>query len=100
MTKAQALSIMQDVKETIRKPFAWPGGYPRYVVLSDGEMLCRICARENFRAILRSTVYDYHDGGWRAAGASVLWEGFETCAQCNKALPSAYGTEDCERTQP
>lgn len=82
--------ILEDVKRAIRQPYAWPGGYPVYTVLSDGELLCAKCARSEFRQIVRATKAQLRDG-WQAAGAEILWEGSENCAHCNEVLPSAYG---------
>ena len=87
--------IIRDVKEAIRYPFAWPGGYPVYVMLSDGELLCKDCARKEFRQIVHSTKHNIKDG-WKAAGAAVLWEGIEFCGQCSKQLESAYGEGETE----
>ncbi len=85
---------LQQVKEAIRRPYAWPGGYPVYTILADGEMLCAACARAEFRQIARSTRDNLRDG-WRAAGAAIHWEGpDEYCMHCNKALQSAYGDPD------
>lgn len=85
------LEILTQVKNAIRHPYAWPGGYPVYTVLSDGSMLCRECARDNFRQICSDT-YGYNTG-WRAYGADVLWEteGGEYCGHCGEELESAYG---------
>ena len=86
-------STLNQVKQAIRQPFAWPGGYPVYTIMSDGEMLCADCARKHFRLIAEATKdrHDHHSG-WKAYGADVYWEGEPMfCAQCNKELPSAYG---------
>ena len=86
-----AHKTIQQVKEAIRQPYAWPGGYPIYTVLADGELLCCECARAEFRQIVRAT-YTNDRGGWAAAGADVLWESEspELCAHCNKELQPAY----------
>ena len=34
------MKILDQVKDAIRNPFAWPGGYPVYTVMSDGALLC------------------------------------------------------------
>lgn len=85
--------ILQQVKSAIREPYAWPGGYPVHVVLADGAMLCKDCARTEYRQIARATRHGLRDG-WRAAGSLILWEttdGPETCAHCGAVLASAYG---------
>lgn len=82
---------IEAVKRAIREPFAWPGGYPVYVVLSDGSLLCRECARAEFHQIVRETKTANRDGGWRAIGAEILYEGAEHCGHCGEPLQSAYG---------
>jgi hypothetical protein len=84
--------ILLRVKEAIRRPYAWPGGYPLYVLLSDGELLCTNCAKENYRDIAYATKYNHPFSSWRAAGVMVLWEGEAIiCSHCAKELESAYG---------
>ncbi len=79
------------VKNAIRHPYAWPGGYPIYTVMSEGELLCPECARQNFRQIAEATRDGLRDG-WQALGAEAYWEGADQqCAHCGKDLPSAYG---------
>jgi hypothetical protein len=83
--------ILEQVKNAIRNPYAWPGGYPVYVIMSDGEMLCPKCARAEYKQIVRDTKTTDR-GCWTAAGADVYWEGADQhCAHCNEPLPSAYG---------
>jgi hypothetical protein len=84
---------LEQVKQAIRHPFAWPGSYPVYTVMADGELLCPACARSNYKLIAEST-RDHDRGGWRAAGAYILWEGTGTCAHCYKVLESAYGGDN------
>ena len=86
-------AIMHRVREAVRHPYAWPGGYPVYVVLADGETLCAQCVRENYRAISQSTRRGDRDG-WAAAGADIFYEGREYCAHCSKELETAYGDPD------
>lgn len=87
----RAKPILHQVKDAIRHPYAWPGGYPVFTILSDGEMLCADCAKANFRQIVEDTK-SRCNGGWRAAGADVYWEGDDIpCGHCGKPLESAYG---------
>jgi hypothetical protein len=92
VNKTLQRTVLKQVKEAIRRPFAWPGGYPVYTVLSDGSMLCRTCARSEYRQIARATLADLRDG-WCAVGTVIHWEGAESCAHCDKDLESAYGSE-------
>jgi hypothetical protein len=84
---------LEQVKQAIRQPFAWPGGYPVYTVMADGELMCPACARNNYKLIAEST-RDRDRGDWQAAGVYILWEGSGTCANCYKVLESAYGGDN------
>jgi hypothetical protein len=86
-------NTLEQVKTAIRNPFAWPGGYPVYTVMADGELLCPDCARKEYRQIVQSTKNHYRDG-WQAKGTLILWEGFDYCCHCNKELESAYGEDE------
>lgn len=73
-------------------PYVWPGGYPAYALMADGEFLCHKCTTEEA---------EVHEGGeadgWRFEGADVYWEGPDMhCAHCGATLPSAYGDPDEE----
>jgi len=85
---------IEQVKNAIREPYVWPGGYATYTMLADGALLCPQCARENFRLIVSATKGGLCNG-WAATGAVILWEGAEGCAHCGESLQSAYG-EDAE----
>lgn len=86
--------ILAQVKRAIREPYAWPGGYPVYTVMEDGELLCPKCARENFKQIARDTAAAWR-GSWGAIGAEVHCENFDSelpdlCGHCGDELQSAY----------
>jgi len=84
-------SAIQKVKDYIREPYAWPGGYAKVLYLSDGEAMCVECARSNFRQIVKSTKDNSRDG-WQAVGVGVYWEGPSMwCAHCRKGIDSEYG---------
>ncbi len=84
-------NAINALKDMIRAPYAWPGGYAKVLVMSDGECLCTQCTKENYCLILRST-RDNDRSGWGAAGVDIHWEGDPLlCANCNKELPSEYG---------
>ena len=90
------MRTIEQVKQAIREPYAWPGGYPVYTIMADGELLCPDCARHFFRQIVRSTKDKARDG-WQAIGAEVYWEGpAQQCAHCGKTLESAYGDPNGE----
>ena len=72
-------------------PYAWPGGYPAYLLMQDGEMICWTCFREEYREIAEASTNPSYSTGWEPYGLDVLWEGPELCAHCTTELQSAYG---------
>ncbi len=84
---------LREVKRAIREPYAWPGGYPLFIIMADGEALSVEAAHDNWRLICRATLAGLHDG-WRAAGADINWEDNSLyCAHTGKQIESAYGEE-------
>lgn len=81
--------VPKQIKQAIRDKYAWPGGYPLYLVTQDGAALCTSCGRKEYRQI----VWDYHHDastGWRAVAADINWEDTELiCDHCNKPIESA-----------
>jgi hypothetical protein len=85
--------ILASVKNAIRNKYAWPGGYPLYVVMADGESISVEAARENWQSIAQATINNAHDG-WRAIGAEINWEDASLyCAHSGKRIESAYAEE-------
>jgi hypothetical protein len=83
------------VKVTARDRYAWPGGYPLFVVMADGDAMCCACARKNFGLIGRAT-RDNSRNGWAASGSAINWEDADlVCCNCNGAIQSAYGENQC-----
>ena len=73
--------------------YAWPGGYPVYAYMADGEAICFECTRDNLEVHEDATCHD----GWCFVGADIYWEGAPmNCANCNKELESAYGDPDSD----
>ena len=87
--------IVQDVKSFIRQPVAFPGGYPKLLVMADAGTLCAKCAREEFRQVVAATKSGDKYSGWCAAAVTIHWEGQpHSCDQCGAATESAYGDPD------
>jgi hypothetical protein len=85
--------LMKQVKDAIRQPYAWPGGYPISIIMDDGGILCPKCARDNFRQVAHDTVVrGWSQTGWSVSAVDVLWEGDNYCDNCN-AFMSAYGDD-------
>ena len=92
----ESTAILANVKSAIRMPYAWPGGYPLAVLMSDGECLCVKCAHSEFRLIADSTIRNARDG-WRAMASDINWEDSSLyCAHCNEPIESAYGDDESE----
>jgi hypothetical protein len=85
------IKTLASVKRALRDVYAWPGGYPLYVVMADGEALSIAAARAEWRNICHSTLHGLRDG-WRAAGVDINWEDSSLyCAHTGEAIQSAYG---------
>jgi hypothetical protein len=94
MANHSAADILSQVKDVARNKYAWPGGYPMHIVMSDGESLCADCAKSEFRLICQSTLSNIRDG-WRAEGSDINWEDSDLyCAHCNNRIESAYAEEE------
>ena len=81
--------IIEQVKEFISAPYAFPGGYPKFLVMNDSECMYHKCAKENYSLIVRSTGFDYFDG-WQAYGVEINLEWEIDCAHCGDLIESAY----------
>lgn len=101
MTRATPLPI-SEVKNYLRNPWAWPGGYRLTAYCADGEPLCRSCILANLPEIIRAHGPHYWHRDWTIVAIDVHWEGpCETCAQCGADLPSVYGDPDApDEPQP
>jgi hypothetical protein len=88
------IKTVADYKATLRAGrFAWPGGYPLYMICHDGESLCFACARKEARNIMPA-IYDKDRSGWQVVACDVNYEGNEMfCAHCNAQIESAYGED-------
>lgn len=93
----QEIETLAELKATLRAgAFAWPGGYPLYLIAADGAPLCFDCARQEFHQIAYDFITDKTGrfrSQWRIVGCQINYEEVDcTCAHCNKAIPSAYGS--------
>ena len=88
---------IEDTKDLAKAykqgPYAWPGGYPMYLIMSDGEAMCWKCFKAYYRDIADSTRNRYKDG-WCAFGVDINDEDDDlTCSGCDDHIESAYGEE-------
>ena len=92
--QTQTRDAINAVKDFIRNPYAWPGGYPRFLLMADGACLCKDCARSEYKQILYATRNGYRDG-WGASGVDINWEAEQAyCAHCSGRIGSAYGADN------
>jgi hypothetical protein len=90
------IETLRQVKNAIRQPYSWPGCYPLYIVMADGDALSCDAARMEWRQIVYSTLHGLRDG-WRAFGATINWEDDTLyCAHTGKRIESAYGEHEQE----
>jgi hypothetical protein len=91
-----ALSLA--IRKAIRAKYAWPGGYPLYLVMNDGEALCMECARSEYKQIARAgrdNRYKALRSDWLSLGPEINWEDQSLCCvHCNKPIESAYGNDE------
>ena len=85
---------LSQVKATIRNgPFAWPSGYPLFLLTHDGAALCFKCAEKEFRQI----AWDFlrkASTGWQIVGCEINYEEPDlACAHCSKSIDPAYGKD-------
>lgn len=84
------IKTVADFKATLRAgPYAWPGGYPCYFVMSDGESLSFEAAKQEFKQIVYAIRHGLKDG-WRVVGCDVNYESLLYCAHTGKQIESAY----------
>lgn len=80
------------IDDVIKNPYAWPGGYLRIGITSDGGILCPNCIKNNKKLIIDS-ISSNADDGWRIEAIGILHHTFET--EWNMATEE-YFPEYCE----
>ena len=88
------MTTLQQAREAARNKYAWPGGYPLYLLCADGEVLCPDCAKREWKQVAYATKHPGTDKQWEIAAVDVNWEDPDLrCAHCDKQIESAYGDE-------
>jgi hypothetical protein len=89
------INSISDFRRAMRNgAYAWPGGYPMFFLMSDGEALSFKAAKENVREMLEALVAG-DNSGWRPVALEVNWEDDTlTCAHTNEPIESAYGENE------
>lgn len=85
----------KNMIQTAAAGYAWPGGYPTFLLMTDGKVLCPECVRAELRQIIGACVANAANGGWMPAAADVNWEDPELyCGNCGNRIKSAYAEDD------
>jgi hypothetical protein len=84
-----------ELRATLRAgSYAWPGGYPLFLLTDDGASLCFACVLAELPNVLRAIRAKVNDG-WRVVGCDVNYEDEDNiCSHCNARIPSAYGNDE------
>ena len=87
-------SAKQAIRSALGR-YAWPGGYPVYLVTSDGAALCPDCVRSEVRLIVDAARTDDRSCGWYPMGADINYEDPDLyCDHCSQRIESAYAEEE------
>jgi hypothetical protein len=83
--------ILAAVRHAIRNPYAWPGGYPKYLIMADGEALSLASAHANYRHIWCAVMNGDTQSDWYPACVAINYEDPALyCAHSNERIESAY----------
>ena len=88
------IQTVSDFRAAMRQgSYAWPGGYPLFFIMEDGEAMSRAAVRDNLRSIIDS-IANRRGDGWRVIGMEINWEDDSlTCCHTGERIESAYGEQ-------
>ncbi len=90
-----SMKDLTQIKQAIRDRYAWPGGYPLFLVCNDGAALCVDCGRSEFQQVAVDTALGWRTG-WDVAAPAINFEDADLiCDHCNESIESAYGDSPC-----
>ena len=91
----QRVTNSHEARATLRNGgYAWPGGYPLYMILRDGCAMCVRCARKEYKQVARARRYWNNDDAFAIVACDVNYENNNLyCDHCNKQIESAYGED-------
>jgi len=84
------INNLETLKMVLRNgPYAWPGGYPLYLVDIEGDCYHIDCVRGMYRSVVNDTK---HGSGFVMTNVEVNWENTAMwCYECHEIIDSAYG---------
>lgn len=88
------IKTVAQLKATLRAgKYTDLGGYPLYLITSDGGALSFESARKNFKSVVDS-IKNNHNDGWRVVACDVNYENDDLyCDHSNQKIDSACGGE-------
>jgi hypothetical protein len=87
------IKSISDFRRAVRNgPYAWPGGYPLFWLMSDGEACAFSIAKTERRYMLEALANPSPHDDWRPIALEVNWEDTNLiCAHTGQLIESAYG---------
>ena len=89
------IDTVAQLKATLRAgDKTWPGFYPLFLIMADGEAMSFESARKEFRQIADAIRSNDTRSGWRVTGCEINYEDSELlCCHSGERIPSAYGDD-------
>jgi hypothetical protein len=93
---------ISDFRKAVRHgPYAWPGGYPVYFLMADGEAISFNAAKKDRRACLEALRANqenqFPDKDWLPVAMEINWtDGHLYCAASGERIESAYAEPEEE----
>jgi hypothetical protein len=89
------IRTISDFRKAMRHgPYVWPGGYPVFFVMADGEALSFAAAKAERRNVLAALAANDRHSGWLPVGLEVNWaDNSLYCAHTGERIESAYGED-------
>jgi hypothetical protein len=88
------INSISDFRKAVRNgPYAWPGGYPLYWIMADGEACAFKVAKAERRAMLEALAYGDCQA-WKPMALEINWEDAAlVCAHTGERIESAYSED-------
>jgi len=85
------MNIQDQVEHMIEHPYAFPGGYERIAITSDGGVLCHTCVGDNQDLIYESILTQCNDG-WCVEALDLDCNTDEEimCDHCGRIVQEKY----------
>ncbi len=98
------IKTVSDFRKAIRNgPYAWPGGYPCFFLMADGDTCSYDALNDNRRLVIGALCNDDCPDSlqWTPVAFDVNWEDpMMFCAHTGDKIESAYGDEGSEPFDP